>query len=87
MADRPVMAEREVMTVPEVASYLRVHQSTIYRLLKKAGLPAFKIGADWRFYRHAVDEWAEARMLGGKVNLNVPREQVVAGVVKRSVRG
>lgn len=81
------MAEREVITVEEVAAYLRVHQSTIYRLLKKAGLPAFKIGADWRFYRHAVDEWAEARMLGGKVKLNVPREQVVAGIIRKSERG
>ena len=81
------MTEREIMTVEEVAAYLRVHQSTIYRLLKKAGLPAFKIGADWRFYRDAVDEWAEARMLGGKVKLNVPREQVVAGIVRKSARG
>ena len=81
------MAEREIMTVAEVGAYLRVHTSTIYRLLKKAGLPAFKIGADWRFYRDAVDEWAQARMLGGPVKLDTPRDQVVAGVVKRSVRG
>lgn len=81
------MAEREIVTVPELASYLRVHPSTIYRLLKKAGLPAFKIGADWRFYLDAVDEWAEARMLGGKVKLNVPREQVVPGIIRKSERG
>lgn len=81
------MAEREIMTVREVAEHLRVHQSTIYRLLKRQQLPAFKVGTDYRFSRTAVDAWAAARTLGGKVNLNVPRDQVVAGVVKRSVRG
>ena len=81
------MAEREIMTVPEVSAYLRVHSSTIYRLLKKDALPAFKIGADWRFYRDDVDKWAHARTLGGPMKLNARPEQVVAGVIKRSVRG
>lgn len=50
------MAER-VMTVRELAAYLQVHQSTIYRLLKYSKLPAFKVGSDWRFIKSQVDEW------------------------------
>ena len=46
-----------VMTVREVAAYLRIHPSTIYRLLSKNDLPAFKIGSDWRFNRSQVDQW------------------------------
>lgn len=46
-----------VMTVKKLAAYLEVHQSTIYRLLKRSTLPRFKIGSDWRFLKSAVDEW------------------------------
>ena len=47
-----------VLTLEEVASYLRVHPSTIYRLVKKRQLPAFKMGSDWRFNREAIDQWS-----------------------------
>jgi len=44
-----MLATNPVLTVKEVAAYLRVHQSTIYRLLKAQQLPAFRVGSDWRF--------------------------------------
>lgn len=46
-----------VLTLDEVANYLRVHPSTIYRLLKKKQLPAFKVGSDWRFNLESIDHW------------------------------
>jgi excisionase family DNA binding protein len=46
-----------VLTLEEVAGYLRVHPSTIYRLLKKKKLPAFKVGSDWRFNLESIDRW------------------------------
>jgi len=49
--------ESEILTVTELAEYLRVHRSTIYRLLKARKLPAFRIGSDWRFNREHIDEW------------------------------
>jgi excisionase family DNA binding protein len=45
------------LTLENVAAYLRVHPSTIYRLLKKKQLPAFKLGRDWRFDRESIDRW------------------------------
>ena len=45
------------MNVMDLADYLRVHRSTIYRLLKNGELPAFKIGSDWRFNREQIDKW------------------------------
>jgi len=50
------MAKR-VLTVKEVANYLHVHQSTIYRMLKRAQLPAFRVGSDWRFNVETIDRW------------------------------
>jgi excisionase family DNA binding protein len=52
-----VATEIRVLTVVELAGYLRVHKSTIYRLLKKGLLPGFKIGSDWRFNTDAIDQW------------------------------
>ena len=49
--------DEQVMTLEEVADYLRVHPSTIYRLLKKHRIPAFKVGSDWRFNVGAIDQW------------------------------
>jgi excisionase family DNA binding protein len=51
-----------MMTLSEVASYLRVHRSTIYRLLKHRELPAFKAGSDWRFNRDDIDQWRMGRV-------------------------
>ena len=51
------MDSARVMTINEVADYLRVHPSTIYRLLKRRGLPAFKVGSDWRFNSESIDRW------------------------------
>jgi excisionase family DNA binding protein len=46
-----------VLTVRELAAYLRVHQATVYRLLREQKLPAFRVGADWRFSREAIERW------------------------------
>ncbi len=46
-----------VLTVQEVSSYLRVHPSTIYRMLKRNQIPAFRVGSDWRFTVEAIDQW------------------------------
>lgn len=45
------------MTVKEVSDYLRVHPSTIYRLLKRGEIPAFRINGDWRFHLTAIEKW------------------------------
>lgn len=49
--------ERAVMTVQDVADYLHCHSVTIYRLVKRGGLPGFKLGSDWRFHRSEIDKW------------------------------
>ena len=46
-----------VMRVAEVAEYLHVHPTTIYRLLKKHKIPGFKVGSDWRFNIESIDRW------------------------------
>lgn len=58
--DRFDELKSKVLTVQEVSTYLRVHPSTIYRMLKKNQLPAFRVGSDWRFTVEAIDRWRES---------------------------
>ena len=45
------------MTVAELSQYLHIHRSTVYRLLKRGEIPAFRIGSDWRFNIETIDVW------------------------------
>ena len=47
----------QTMTVSEVCALLRIHRSSLYRLIKAGELPAFKIARDYRFDREDIDRW------------------------------
>jgi len=49
----------QILTVKELSDYLRVHPTTVYRLLKGGKLPAFKVGSDWRFNVESIDRWRQ----------------------------
>jgi excisionase family DNA binding protein len=46
-----------ILTVRELSKYLRVHPTTVYRLLRAKQLPAFRVGSDWRFDMDVIDRW------------------------------
>lgn len=50
-------AEPEILTISEVAKYLKVAQRTIYRLAGARNIPAFKVGGAWRFSKAEIDRW------------------------------
>lgn len=53
----PNLPSDEILTVREVADYLRLGESTIYRLAQEGKIPARKIGGTWRFSRQAIKIW------------------------------
>ncbi len=53
----------ELMTVEDVASYLRVAERTIYDWAQKGDIPCGKLGASWRFRRTDIDKWLETKFL------------------------
>ncbi len=61
----------ELMTLQEVARYLRVTEKTIYRLLKRSGIPATKVGHQWRFDKTSIDEWLQRKSVGAEANILV----------------
>gem|GEM_PF-1335665 len=52
----------EVMTIPEVAEYLKVTRQTVHRLMKSGELKAFKIGRSTRILRSEIEKFVEGRM-------------------------
>ena len=49
--------EGEILTIKQVAEYLKVTERTIYRLAAVKKIPAFKVGGTWRFSRAEIDQW------------------------------
>jgi excisionase family DNA binding protein len=47
----------KILTLREVAEFLQVHPTTVYRLLKHGRIPAFRVGSDWRFNLEDIDHW------------------------------
>lgn len=47
----------EVLTAPDVAAYLKLPISTVYRLACRGDLPGQKVGRQWRFQKAALDDW------------------------------
>ena len=46
-----------IMTLEEVAKYLRVHKSTVYRMAREGTIPSTKVANQWRFKKARIDEW------------------------------
>lgn len=50
-----------IMTVKDVAKYLRMSEAKVYRLVKEGLLPAVRIGRTWRFRKDLLDDWLKER--------------------------
>ena len=57
------MSEPELMTVEEVARYLRLKPQTIYKWAQERRIPAVKLGKEWRFRKRILDEWLDGQIL------------------------
>ncbi len=54
-----------IMTVTEVAQYLRIHQGTLYKLIRRGEIPVFKGGSDYRFDGDLIENWMVNRQMKG----------------------
>jgi excisionase family DNA binding protein len=60
------MAERrteddEILTVGQVSKLLRLHQRTIYKLVRNGTIPGRRVGKSWRFLKSEIIKWFEKR--------------------------
>ena len=75
----------DIMTLGEVAGYLRVTEKTIYRLLWRNRIPATKVGKQWRFDRAAVDAWIRRNSVSTSASILVIDEDEEVQVLFRSI--
>ena len=64
-SDRPAgpAPAGEILTLEEVAAYLRLTPQTIYKWAQEKRIPAVKLGKEWRFRRSILDRWIDAQIL------------------------
>jgi excisionase family DNA binding protein len=58
------VGDNEILTLEEVAAYLRLKPQTIYKWAQEKRIPAAKLGKEWRFRRSIIDQWVDEQMLG-----------------------
>lgn len=49
----------QVLTLEELATYLKIPKSTLYKLVQEGRIPGQKLGKQWRFAKKAIDQWLE----------------------------
>ena len=60
----PSTPDHEILTLEEVAHYLRLKPQTIYNWAQERRIPAVKLGKEWRFRKSVLDRWLDEQMLG-----------------------
>lgn len=58
----------QILTLKEVATYLKLAEKTAYKLAAGGKLPGFKVGGSWRFKQSDIESWIEDRKLSIKDN-------------------
>ncbi|NPV78211.1 MAG: helix-turn-helix domain-containing protein [Anaerolineae bacterium] len=66
--------DSEFLTAEEVAEYLRLPLSTVYKLVQDKKLPGFKVGKHWRFRKDSIEKW-----INDQERKNVLSEEVKYG--------
>lgn len=56
----------DILTLKEVAEYLKLAEKTAYRLAAEGKLPGFKVGGSWRFKHEDILNWIEEIKTGQK---------------------
>lgn len=62
--------QHDVMTMDELAEYLKISKSTLYKLAQENKLPGQKIGKRWRFHKDAVDDWLKTSPVSKRTGMN-----------------
>jgi excisionase family DNA binding protein len=78
--------EGEILTIRQVADYLKVTERTIYRLAAAKKIPAFKVGGTWRLSRADIDNWIKQQSMEsldtGRQEEDAAKSQLNDGEIK-----
>lgn len=79
------MGKDEMMTVEEVARYLKVKPQTVYKWAQEGRIPAAKLGREWRFRRGILDEWIDTSLLLSKGGFDLMYQSSALTVAHRGL--
>ena len=73
--------QKEIMNVAELALYIGVSKSKIYKMIKAKKVPASKIGRQYKFSKQVIDAWLKENIITSSVNLTFfqPEKNIVKG--------
>lgn len=78
----PDTAEQpEILTIEEVAAYLRVSERTVYEWANKGQIPCGKLGTSWRFKRDEVNRWVDERLSARRLTAEATRSVLLGDIV------
>ncbi|MGH2372166.1 MAG: helix-turn-helix domain-containing protein [bacterium] len=80
------MAQPTILTVQEVAAYLRLHAVTVYRMAQNGELPAFRVGRRWRFRRDQIEQWVAGHQTANSMDAIHPNSPARARRERRMGR-
>ena len=72
--------EDDILTIEEVAKYLRVSERTVYDWAQKGEIPAGKIGTVWRFKKSEIEKWVNERL-----SSNIKKEENNPEVIVKNI--
>ncbi|RKX64478.1 MAG: DNA-binding protein [Thermodesulfobacteriota bacterium] len=49
------------LTLEQIAEYLQMSTSSIYKMAQKGKIPAYKVGRQWRFRKEEIDRWIKSQ--------------------------
>ena len=64
----------DVMTIDELAAYLKLSKSSLYHFARAGKVPGVKIGQQWRFQKSAIDEWMRTGTMPPQERHGKPRQ-------------
>ncbi|MDX9971594.1 MAG: helix-turn-helix domain-containing protein [FCB group bacterium] len=74
------MHEHEIMTVEDVAKYLKLKPQTVYKWAQEGQIPGAKLGKEWRFRRSILDEWIDTSIALSKGGFDLLYQQSLLAV-------
>jgi excisionase family DNA binding protein len=79
------MQQTDIMTLEEVAQYLKLQPQTIYKWAQEGQIPGAKLGKEWRFRRRILDEWIDSAIHLSKGGFNFLFESSLAAVGQKGL--
>ncbi len=76
-SERKSRGATEILTIRDVAQYLKLPVSTVYRLAERRELPGHKVGRQWRFHKSILDDWFRQHAATLRVNILVVDDEDV----------